>query len=58
MLFKYDALPHNEHGGLNGGTVILSMLSLMEIFLNILVTIQMIDGQFQLKKIMEKWCYL
>ena len=24
---KHDALPHNEHGGVSGGTVILSMLS-------------------------------
>ena len=24
-LAEYDALPHNEHGGLNGGTVILSL---------------------------------
>ena len=26
-LSKCDALPHNEHGGLNGGTVILSLFS-------------------------------
>ena len=48
-LAEFDALPHNEHGGLNGGTVILSLLSPDGNLLNILMTTLTIDGQFLLR---------